>query len=102
GINVVLPTFAKGGTHVNVSGAAIARHSPNKDNAVKLLEYLVSDEAQAIYAKANFEYPVKKGAAVDPVIAALGTLNVDPTPLTEIAKHRKAASVLVDKVGFDQ
>ncbi|MDQ8023471.1 MAG: extracellular solute-binding protein [Moraxellaceae bacterium] len=102
GINVVLPTFAKGGTHVNVSGAAIAKHSPNKDNAVKLLEYLVSDEAQAIYAKANFEYPVKKGAAVDPVIAKLGTLNVDATPLTEIAKHRKAASVLVDKVGFDQ
>ena len=100
-INVVLPTFAKGGTHVNVSGAAVAKHAPNKENAVKLLEFLVSDEAQAIYAKANFEYPVKKGAAIDPIIAKLGTLNVDSIPLTEIAKHRKAASVLVDKVGFD-
>ncbi|MEC5386591.1 extracellular solute-binding protein [Uliginosibacterium sp. H3] len=100
-INVVLPTFTKGGTHVNVSGAAIAKHAPNKDNAVKLLEFLVSDEAQAIYAKANYEYPVKKGAAIDPIIAALGPLNVDSIPLTEVAKHRKAASVLVDKVGFD-
>lgn len=100
-INVVLPTFAKGGTHVNISGASIAKHSPNRENAVKLLEFLVSDEAQAIYAKANFEYPVKKGAAVDAIIGKLGALNVDPTPLGEIAKHRKSASLLVDKVGFD-
>lgn len=101
GINVVLPTFANGGTHVNISGAAIAKHAPNKDNAVQLLEFLVSEEAQAIYAKANFEYPVRKGAAVDPIIARLGTLNIDALPLAEIAKHRKAASLLVDKVGFD-
>lgn len=100
-INVVLPTFAKGGTHVNISGAAIAKHAPNKDNAVKLLEFLVSPEAQAIYAKANYEYPVAKGAAVDPLIARLGPLNVDSLPLADIARHRKAASLLVDKVGFD-
>jgi iron(III) transport system substrate-binding protein len=100
-IHVVLPTFAKGGTHVNVSGAAIAKYAPNKDNAVKLLEFLVSDEAQALYAKANFEYPVKKGAALDPIIAKLGTLNIDSLQLSEIAKYRKAASLLVDKVGFD-
>lgn len=100
-IDVVLPTFAKGGTHVNVSGAAIAKNAPNKENAIKLLEYLVSDEAQAIYAKANFEYPVTKNAAVDPIIAKLGRLNVDQTPLVDIAKHRRAASILVDKVNFD-
>jgi iron(III) transport system substrate-binding protein len=101
-IRVVLPTFAdKKGTHVNVSGAAIARNAPNKDNAVKLLEFLVSDEAQAIYAKANYEYPVKKGAPVDPIIAALGELTVDPLPLQQLTAHRKEASQLVDKVGFD-
>ncbi len=100
-INVVLPSFAKGGTHVNVSGAAVAKYAPNKDNAVKLLEFLVSDEAQALYAKANFEYPVKKGAALDPIIAKLGPLNIDSLQLGDIAKYRKAASLLVDKVGFD-
>ena len=80
-IDVVIPTFAEGGTHVNVSGAAVAKNAPNKDNAVKFLEFLASDEAQAIYAKANFEYPVKPGAVVDPIIADLGELGPDSLPL---------------------
>jgi iron(III) transport system substrate-binding protein len=102
-ISVVLPTFADGvGTHVNISGAAIAKNAPNRENAIKLLEFLVSPEAQAIYAKANFEYPVLAGAEVDPIIAALGELKPDPLPLHEIAVHRKEASQLVDTVGFDQ
>jgi iron(III) transport system substrate-binding protein len=101
-IKVVLPTFENGGTQVNVSGAAIAKNSPNKADAVKLLEYLVSDEEQAIYAKGNYEYPVKPGAKPDPLIAELGTLTPDKTPLAAIAAHRKEASQLVDKVGFDQ
>jgi len=100
-IDVVIPTFAEGGTHVNVSGAAVARNAPNKGNAVRFLEFLVSDEAQAIYAKANFEYPVKAGAVVDPIIADLGELGPDSLPLGEIARNRKAASRLVDEVGFD-
>lgn len=100
-INVVLPTLAKGGTHVNVSGAAVAKHAPNRDNAVRFLEFLVSEEGQGIYAKAGFEYPVRKGASVDPIIARLGPLNVDALPLGDIAKHRGTASKLVDKVGFD-
>lgn len=100
-IKVVLPTFADGGTHVNISGAAIARHAPNLDNAVALLEYLVSDEAQAIYAQANYEYPVRAGAEVDPIIAEIGELTSDPTPVSEIATHRKEASVLVDEIGFN-
>ncbi|MBV0891375.1 Fe(3+) ABC transporter substrate-binding protein [Paracoccus sp. Z118] len=100
-INVILPTFEDGGTHVNISGAAVAKHAPNRDEAVQLLEYLVSDEAQKIYAEANYEYPVKPGAAIDPIIATIGELNVDPVPLTEIVKNRKEASELVDRVGFD-
>ena len=103
-IKVIRPTFAgakDGGTHVNISGAAVAKHAPNKANAVKLLEYLVSDQAQSLYAKANYEYPVKAGVALDPVVASFGTMKVDALPLTEIAKHRKQASELVDRVGFD-
>ena len=101
-IKVILPTFEKGGTQVNISGAALARHAPNRENAVRFVEYLVSDEAQKIYAEANFEYPVKPGATVHPIIAELGQLKVDPIQLTEIARHRTAASRLVDKVGFDR
>jgi len=104
-IKVIKPTFAgkNGGTHVNISGAALARHAPQRANAVKLLEFLVSPPAQALYAQANYEYPVRKGVALDPVIAAsIGELKADSLPVAEIAKHRKQASALVDKVGFDQ
>ncbi|WP_313303130.1 Fe(3+) ABC transporter substrate-binding protein [Diaphorobacter sp.] len=105
-IKVIKPTFANeksGGTHVNISGASVAKYAPNKDNAVKLLEFLVSEPAQVMYAQANYEHPVRKGVALDPVVAkSIGELKIDPLPLTEIAKHRKQASALVDKVGFDR
>jgi iron(III) transport system substrate-binding protein len=100
-INPLLGTFEKGGTHVNISGASIAKNAPNKVNAVKLLEYLVSNDAQALYAKANFEYPVRPSAAVDPIIAAFGKLNPDQVDLRGVANARKQASTLVDKVGFN-
>ena len=103
-IQVVRPVFASAadtGTHVNISGAAVARHAPNHDNAVKLLEYLVSDSSQSLYARANYEYPVKPGVALDPVVASFGPMKVDPLPLAEVVANRKLASELVDKVGFD-
>ena len=100
-INPLLPTFKGGGTHVNISGAAIAKHAPNKANALKLLEYLVSNEAQSLYARVNYEYPVRNGAAVEPIIASFGTLKPDSLDLVAIAKNRKLASILVDKVGFN-
>ncbi|MBD9390441.1 MULTISPECIES: extracellular solute-binding protein [unclassified Agrobacterium] len=100
-IKVVLPTFKNGGTQVNISGAAVAKNAPNKDNAVKLLEYLVSAEAQKIYAEANYEYPVRQGASVDPIIASFGELKIDNKTLSEIVTHRKQASELAEKVGFD-
>ncbi|MCY1562138.1 Iron uptake protein A2 [compost metagenome] len=88
---------------MNISGAAVAKNAPQRANAVKLLEFLVSEPAQALYADTNYEYPVRKGVALDPIIGeTIGALKVDPLPLTEIAKHRKQASALVDKVGFDQ
>jgi iron(III) transport system substrate-binding protein len=101
-INVIMPTFPGGGTHVNISGASVAKNSPNKANAIKLLEFLVSPEAQATYAKVNYEYPVRPGAQIDPIIAALGPLKTDTIDLTTIAKHRKQAAELIEKVGFDQ
>lgn len=100
-IKVLLPTFTNGGTHVNVSGAALARNAPNRDAAVKLLEFLVSDAAQHEYASTNYEYPVKPGVKTDPLIDALGKLQPDTLPLAQIAAHRKTASLLAERIGFD-
>lgn len=100
-INVILPTFPGGGTHVNISGAAVAKNAPNKANAIKLVEFLVGDHAQALYASQNYEYPVRPGAKMDPIIAALGTLKTDEIDLATVAKNRKLASELVDRVGFN-
>ncbi|CAH2601634.1 Iron uptake protein A1 [Rhodovastum atsumiense] len=102
-VRVVLPGFADGGgTHVNVSGAAVARHAPNREEAVKLLEFLTSPAAQQSFAEANFEYPVRQGVALNPIVASFGTLRVDETPLTEIAARREAASLAVDRAGLDR
>lgn len=103
-IQVIKPTFANGkGTHVNISGAAIAKHAPNRKAAVQLLEFLVSPQAQQMYARANYEYPVRKGVPLDPIIKeSIGEVTIDDTPLVDIAKRRKKASMLVDKVQFDQ
>jgi iron(III) transport system substrate-binding protein len=98
---VVLPTFAGGGTHVNLSGVLLIKTSPNRANGVKLIEWLLGDTAQKLYADANYEYPVRAGVAVNPTIAGYGTLNPDKLAIADIAKQRKAASALVDKVGFD-
>jgi iron(III) transport system substrate-binding protein len=100
-VKVILPTFVNGGTHVNISGFAMAKYAPNKANAQKLAEWLVSDKAQSLYARQNYEHPVRAGIELDPITKVFGTLKPDSTPLVEIAKNRKAASELVDKVGFN-
>ena len=98
---VILPTFEGGGTHVNLSGVLLAKHAPNKANGVKLIEWLAGEKAQQIYADSNYEYPIRAGVAVNPTIAGYGKLVADPLPIAKIAANRKAASTLVDKVGFD-
>jgi iron(III) transport system substrate-binding protein len=101
-IKVMMPVFEGGGTHVNISGVTLAKHAPNKDNAVKLMEWLAGDKAQGMYASMNFEYPVKAGIAVDPTVASFGELKIDPLPISEIAKFKKKAAEIVDKVAFDE
>jgi iron(III) transport system substrate-binding protein len=98
---VVLPTFEGGGTHVNVSGVVLAKHAPNKANALKLIEWLAGEKAQHIYADMNYEYPLRAGVAINPIIAGYGDLNPDPLPLSKIAAAKKAAAALVDTVGFN-
>lgn len=100
-VRILFPNAADRGTHVNVSGAALAAHAPNRDNAVKLMEYLVSPEAQGIYAEANGEYPVLATAKTSDLVKSWGELKPDSIPLSDLAKLRKKASELVDKVRFD-
>ncbi|UZE50438.1 Fe(3+) ABC transporter substrate-binding protein [Rhodopseudomonas sp. P2A-2r] len=98
---VILPTFAGGGTHVNLSAVLLAKNAPNRANAIKLIEWLVGETAQQMYADANYEYPVRAGVKVNPTIAGYGKLTPDTMPIASIATNRKAAAMLVDKVGFD-
>jgi iron(III) transport system substrate-binding protein len=100
-IKVLYPTFQGGGTHVNISGFALAKNAPNKAEAIRLAEWLVGDKAQSLYARQNFEHPVRDGIALDPTVAGFGAMKADDTPLADLAKNRKAASELVDKVGFN-
>jgi len=94
-------TFANGGTHVNVSAAAIAKNAPNKAEAVKLIEYMLGEKAQKLYADGNFEFPVNNAVTDGAAVKLLGTVTPDSTPLGDVAKNRKAAADLTDKVGFD-
>ncbi|WP_336056049.1 Fe(3+) ABC transporter substrate-binding protein [Nitratireductor sp. CH_MIT9313-5] len=101
-IKVLFPNSEERGTHVNISGMAMAKHAPNRENALKLMEFLASAEAQSIYAEENFEYPVLPGAEVSEMVKSFGEIKPDSLPLEEIAKHRKAASEMVDRVGLDE
>jgi iron(III) transport system substrate-binding protein len=100
-INVIFPSFENGKTHVNISGAALAKNAPNRDNAVKLLQFLASDKAQQIYAEKNYEYPVEPGLEPSAEVKSFGELNADTLSLSEVASHRKEASEMVDRVGLD-
>jgi iron(III) transport system substrate-binding protein len=101
-IRPVLPTFESGGTHVNISGAVVTKHAPNRDNAIKLVEYMTSSDAQRVFADVNYEYPIRAGVPVNGLVASFGQLKADPMSLGDVAKARKRASELVDEVGFDR
>jgi len=101
-IRTINPTFEGGGTHVNISGLVMAKHAPNRANAAKLMEFLVSDSAQHIFSDLNYEYPVVAEAPIADTVKSFGALRPDSLSLNDVAKHRKAASTLVDKVGFDR
>lgn len=100
-IKPLFPNAADRGSHVNISGMALAKNSPNKANALKLMEFLASEDAQKIYAAANNEYPVNPKVEPSEIVKSWGKLKPDALPLDNIAKYRKKASELVDKVNFD-
>ncbi len=89
------------GTHVNISAVALAKHSPNKANAVKLIEFLSGDKAQSLYAELNHEYPVKPGVERSALVKGWGEYSADAIKLEAIAKNYEQALKLVDEVKFD-
>lgn len=101
-VRIVFPKFENGGTHVNLSGMALTAAAPNKDNAIKLMEWLSSGTAQEIYAEDNGEYPLKPGSTPSDLVASWGTFTPDSKPLIEIAKLRGASLKLTEEVLFDQ
>jgi len=89
------------GQHMNVSGAAVVKGAKNRAGAVKLIEFLSGDAAQRMYAEMNHEYPVKPGVARSALVQSWGDFKMDTLSIETIAKHRPAASKLVDKVAFN-
>ncbi|ARU00949.1 Fe(3+) ABC transporter substrate-binding protein [Yoonia vestfoldensis] len=100
-VRIVFPTFEDGGTHVNVSGMAMTQSAPNRDEAVQLMEFLVSPEAQAIYAETNHEYPVLEGAARSELVASWGEFTPDTVDLNELAANRPVSVRITEEVNFD-
>lgn len=100
-VDIIFPNQNGRGTHVNVSGAGVTRNAKNKANAIKLIEFLSGDTAQKIYAEANFEYPVKQGVPLHPLVASWGKFKADKAYLSKIANARTMATKLVDQVAFN-
>ncbi|SFR40952.1 iron(III) transport system substrate-binding protein [Yoonia tamlensis] len=100
-VRIIFPTFENGGTHVNISGVAMTNAAPNRAEALQLMEYLVSPEAQAIYAESNFEYPVLADAPLSELVASWGTFDADTVKLDELAGHRPTALRIMEEVNFD-
>lgn len=95
------PNQADRGAHVNVSGVVMTKYAKHPKAAQRLMEYLVGDQAQQLYAELNKEYPVKSGVALSPLVASWGQYRADDLPLIAIAKHRTQAMKLLDEVKFD-
>lgn len=100
-VRIVFPTFEGDGAHLNISGVAMTKAAPNKEAALKFMEWLSGDHAQKIYAETNHEYPVKPGVERSPLVASWGEFTPDSVSLTEIAKLRPDALKLIEEVNFD-
>ncbi|MEN3952793.1 Fe(3+) ABC transporter substrate-binding protein [Iodidimonas sp. SYSU 1G8] len=100
-VYMVFPDQNSGGTHVNISGATVLKAAPNRAEAVKLLEFLATEEAQRIYADANSEYPVRQDVAPSALVAAWGKFKADTVGLADVAKLQGDALRLVNETRFN-
>jgi iron(III) transport system substrate-binding protein len=100
-VKMLFPNTDGRGTHVNVSGMVLAKYAPHKANAIKLMEYLASDEAQKIYAETNLEYPVSDHVPWSDLVKSWGVFKADDLTLDKVASLRRKASEMVDEVNFN-
>jgi iron(III) transport system substrate-binding protein len=96
----IFPDQNGNGAHVNISGAGVLKYAPDKANAIKFLEYLASDSAQKYFASGNDEYPVVPGAAIDPVVASLGTFKPDALNLSALGTNQDKAIEIYTRIGY--
>jgi iron(III) transport system substrate-binding protein len=100
-VGLIWPNQGDRGTHINISGGGMLRQAPNRDSAVKFLEYLASDTAQTLFANGNNEWPIVKGVKLaNPALESLGPFKTDPLPLANLGKSQAAAQRIADKVGW--
>ncbi len=99
-IGWVFPDQDGNGAHVNLSGGGVAANAPHKDNAIKFLEYLASDQAQQYFSAGNDEYPTVEGVAVSESVAELGDFKADDVDLSAVAKNLPEAQKTFNEVGW--
>ncbi|MGV2974398.1 Fe(3+) ABC transporter substrate-binding protein [Roseibium alexandrii] len=99
-IGWVFPNQDNIGAHMNLSGGGVAKHSPNKENAIKFLEYLASDQAQQYFSAGNDEYPAVPGVGISPSVAQLGFFKPDDVDASAIAENVPAAQKLLNEAGW--
>jgi iron(III) transport system substrate-binding protein len=97
---IVFPNQADRGTHVNVSGGGLVKTAPNKDNAVKFLEYLVSDDAQRYFANGNNEFPVTEVKTNNKALESWGAFKTDQVNVGALGRNQAKAQAIFDKVGW--
>jgi len=99
-LSVIWPNQDDRGAHINISGAGVLKSAPNKDNGIKLIEFLTSDVAQKIYADVNYEYPVKDGIETNAILGAWGDYKADDIQLGKLGEYNAAAVRLMDRAGW--
>lgn len=99
-VGVFFPDQRGAGVHINISGGGVLRHAPNKENAIRFLEYLVSPSAQDYFARGNNEYPVVKGVKLEPVLAQWGTFKEDTTGVAKQGPNLAEAIRIMDRAGW--
>lgn len=100
GIKVFFPNQEGRGTHVNVSGAGVAKYAPNKVNAIKFIEFLASEKAQKVFAKANYEYPVNTKVMPSELLQSWGSFKEDTLSLSKLGENNKKAVLAFDAASW--
>jgi len=99
-VGIFFPNQNDRGSHINISGIAITAHAPNAGNAQKLIEFLLSEEAQQAFANENYEYPVSNDVEWTPLLKEWGTFKSDPLPLYQLGQHLPKAAILFNQAGW--